>query len=454
MFSHGKTETLDMTKGAILPQIVSFAIPLFLGNIFQQLYNTTDCFIVGRFLGRDALAAVGSTSHLVSIAIGFFNGLSIGAQVVISQAFGAKDIKALKAAIHTALLFSLIIGLVLSFAGVFTSPLILKLISVPGSVFSLASVYLKIYFSGLLFLILYNMASGILRGLGDSKRPLYFLIFSSLINIFLDLFFVVILHKGIEGVALATVLAQMISIIPVLCVLCSSKNEVFKINLKELKINFPILIRILKIGLPGAISSSITAFSNTFMQKYVNAFGEACIAGWSVFARFDNFIIMPMQSIAFSVTTFVSQNYGAKQPERIKKGVRLSYLMNISLITFLALLLFILAPFLSSIFTNDKTSIHYASLFIRYTAPFYILCTTTMFFSHTMRGFGLSLIPTFITFSCFVALRQIFLFIMTQIFPGERGFVFVAFTYPLAWCVSSIIMILYYRKKTAKLFKS
>lgn len=457
MTSSNRTKTMNMTNGTILPQIVSFAVPLFLGNIFQQLYNTADCFIVGHFLGRDALAAVGSTSHLVLIAIGFFNGLSTGAQVVISQCFGAKDNKTLNEAINTALLFSFIIGIILALIGFFASPLILKMISVPSSIFSLSDSYLRIYFSGIIFLILYNMASGILRALGDSKRPLYFLIFSSFVNIILDLIFIIILRMGVKGAALATVFSQMISIIPVFVILFSginvaekSENQcVFRLSFKNLKINISILRKMLKIGLPGAVSSSITSFSNTFMQKYINIYGESCIAGWSVFARFDGFIIMPMISISFAVTTFVSQNYGARQLERIKKGVQLSYLLNILIIGFLSIILFVFARFLSSFFTNDAESIRYASLFIRYTAPFYLLCSTTMFFSQALRGFGDSLVPTIITFSGFVVLRQAFLFIATRL---SDSFSVVAVGYPIVWCITSLVMFLYYRRKIRRRF--
>lgn len=457
MISSNRTKTMDMTSGAIISQIVSFAVPLFLGNIFQQLYNTADCFIVGHFLGRDALAAVGSTSHLVLIAIGFFNGLSTGAQVIISQSFGARDTKTLNAAINTSLLFSFITGIVLSFVGFFASPLILKLISVPPSIFKLASSYLRIYFSGISFLILYNMASGILRALGDSKRPLYFLIFSSFVNIILDLLFIIILKMGIKGAALATVFSQMISVIPAFVILFAGINvatksenqEVFRFSLKNLKINISILKKMLKIGLPGAVSSSVTSFSNTFMQKYVNIYGASCIAGWAVFARFDGFIIMPMISISFAVTTFVSQNYGARQSARIKNGIQLSYLLNVFIIGFLSVLLFVFAQFLSSFFTDDTESIRYASLFIRYTAPFYLLCSTTMFFSQALRGFGDSLVPTIITFSGFVVLRQAFLFITTRL---SDSFAAVAVGYPIVWCVTSLVMFLYYRWKIKNKF--
>lgn len=431
---------IDMTRGRILSHIIIFAFPLFLGNIFQQLYNTADCFIVGRFLGRDSLAAVGSTSQLVLTAIGFFNGLATGAQVVISQSFGAKDKVALKRAIHTALLFSVLIGIFLTFLGIFVSPLVLHLISVPPAIFDLANSYLRIYFSGSSFLILYNMGAGILRALGDSKRPLYFLVFSSVVNIILDSVFVFFLKMGIQGVAFATVISEGISLVPVFWVLFSAEYD-YTLRLKDLKIDHEILLKILKIGLPGAVSACLTAFSNTFMQKYVNFFGENCIAGWAIFARFDNLIIMPMMSISFAVTTFVSQNYGAGEFARIKKGVKISFYLNFLMIALLSVLMFAFAPFLSSLFANDSESIRYSSLFIRFTSPFYIFCATTMLFSQALRGFGNSLAPTLITFGGFVVLRQLFLFVSTSF---SSSFAFVAIGYPIVWIVTTLVMAVYW----------
>ena len=436
----------DMTKGSVLPQIVLFAIPLFIGNLFQQLYNTADCFVVGHFLGKNALAAIGSTSHIIMTVTSFFNGFSTGAQIVISQTFGSKNIRLLRKSIHTALASSAIISLFMTALGLFTSPLILRLIQVPEEVFELANSYLKIYFSGVVFLIFYNMCAGILRALGDSRRPLYFLIFSSVVNIILDLVFVIYFNLGIKGAALATVISEAISIIPVLYVLCFT-DEVYKISLKELKIDWPLFIKMLKIGLPGAISSSITSFSNTFMQKYINFFGASCIAGWAVFGRFDQFRIMLMTSISFAATTFVAQNYGAQETIRIKKGIKISVLVSLIVISFLSALDLCFADFLSSLFISDIESIHYGSLFIRYTALFYIPCAMCMLFSQILRGFGNSMAPTIITFSGFVLLRQTILFVGTKI---TSSFWLVATAYPVVWIFTAAVMLLYFRRFTIK----
>lgn len=438
-----KSSVTDMTQGAVLPEIILFALPLFIGNIFQQLYNTADCFVVGKILGRDSLAAIGSTSQLVLALIGFFSGFSTGAQVVISQSFGAKNLEKLRKAVHTAVLSSAFISILLAVSGVLISPLMLRMIRVPENVFDLADSYLRVYFSGLVFLILYNIGSSILRALGDSKHPLYFLIFSSAVNIILDLIFVVVLKLGIEGAAYATVISEAVSVILVFYVLFSS-NSVYRISFKNLKIDFPLFCEMLKLGLPGAVSSSITAFSNTFMQKYINVFGAPCIAGWAVFARFDQFLIMPMVSISFSATTFVSQNFGAKNFARIKTGIILSLKLMSLIIIPASALLFIFAFLLVSFFISDAESVRYGALFVRYTAPFYIFCGVTMLFSQVLRGTGDVIVPTSITFLGFVVLRQVILLVSSKI---SSDFAPVAVAYPVVWIVTSAAMIIYFKFK-------
>lgn len=430
-----------MTQGPVLPLIFRFALPLFIGNIFQQLYNTADCFVVGRFLGRDALAAIGSTSQLVLTVVNFFNGFSIGAEVLISQFYGSKNIPNLRKAIHTALVSSFLISIFMTGVGLVTSPMILHLIGVPDEVFSEADAYLKIYFAGIAFLIFYNMGSGILRALGDSKRPLYFLIFSSLVNLILDLFFVVGLKLGVEGAAWATVISEALSTIPVICSLIFTK-EVYKLSIKELKIEASLFSKMMKIGLPGAISSSITAFANTFMQKYVYFFGASCMAGWSVFARLDQLVHLPMRSISFAATTFVAQNYGAGKKARIKNGIRVSFTLSILMIFVLSVLLFIFSKQLTNLFISDAESVEYGKLFMRRAAPFYICCATCMLHSQILRGLGNSIIPTILSFSGFVVLRQTILFIGTRI---SSSFWIVSTAYPVVWIYTAVSMLIYFK---------
>ncbi len=438
-----KSGTINMTQGPILKNLILFSMPLFAGNIFQQLYNTADCMIVGRFLGRDALAAVGSTGQLVFGITGFFSGLATGAQIIISQSFGAKNKSAMRAAIHTALLFSFLLSLILTFTGVFVSNFILRLIHVPDVILSLATEYLQVYFAGISFLILYNTGSAILRAFGDSKRPLYFLIFSSATNIILDILFVLVFKMGIRGAAFATVLSEVISILPVFYVLFTTKED-FKISIRELAINPQALLRILRLGLPGALSSFLIAFSNTFIQKYVNVFSKACIAGWAVFNKFDNFIIMPMISISYAVTTFVSQNYGAGNLKRVQAGVKSAAKLILAVIALLSALSFLFSKSIASLFISDTESIHFASLFIRHVTPFYILCAITMLYCQALHGLGEALIPTAITFGGFVLLRQTYLFIGTRL---TSSFSLVALAYPLVWIATSAAITIYYKAK-------
>ncbi len=430
-----------MTQGAILSHILAFAVPLFLGNVFQQLYNTADCFVVGHFLGWEALAAIGSTSQLILAVIVFFNGFATGMQVVISQCFGAKDMLRLKRAIHTTVFSSVFICILMTLLGLLLSPVLLRLIKLPKNVFDSASSYLEIYFCGISFLILYNIGSGILRALGDSRRPLYFLVFSSLVNIAFDFLFVAVFKWGVRGVAFATVISELVSIIPVFYALFCTGNF-YTVSLRDMRIDFPLLFEMLRIGLPGAISASLTAFSNTFMQKYVNAFGAACIAGWAVFARFDQLVIMPMMSISFATTTFVSQNFGANQWKRIQSGVRLSLGVMLLLVALISAFLFVFSKELSAFFVDDAESLRYSSRFIRCTAPFYVLCALCMLFSQILRGLGDSFVPTVITFSGFVLLRQAFLFISTRL---TRNFLVVALAYPIVWIFTTVAMLIYYR---------
>lgn len=438
-----------MTQGKIVPLLLKFSAPLLLGNLFQQFYNTFDTFIVGRVIGSQALAAIGSTSHFVNTVINFFNGLAIGAQVVISQFFGAKNFPSLKKAINTTIFSSLIFSLFVTVIQINISPFILRLISTPPDVLVQANQYLKIYFLGTAALTLYNMGSGILRALGDSTRALIFLVISSLSNIILDILFVVLLGKGIAGAAYATVLSELLSAI--LVIISLQRLEVkMRLELKHPQIDFLILKKIMKLGLPGAISSSITSFSNTFMQKYINYFGTSCMAGWAIFSKFDQFAILPMHSLASGATTFVAQNYGAKKSERIRDGIKKSFILNFSVISILSLLLIFQANFFASFFSDDAEVIYFAECFIYLTAPFFVLCGFSMLFSNVMRGFGIAFRPTIITFVGFVLFRQIMLLIISQ---TSNSFTLIALVYPAAWPLVIIIYIIWlfiFRKKRIK----
>ena len=312
-----------MTEGSILGHLIRFSLPLLLGNLFQQLYNTVDSIVVGNFVSKEALAAVGSTGSIINMVVSMMSGLSIGATVVIAQYYGARDHKNLHDAVHTTMLATLISSTVFIGVGVALVGPMLRFMRTPEDVFGEASTYLTIYFLGLPGLLVYNMSSGILRAVGDSKRPLYFLCFCTAFNTLFDLLFVIVFHMGVEGVAYATILAEYLSAILTSYVLVHT-HAPYQLHPRNLSINFPILKKIIGIGFPSALQQVLTCFSNVYVQSYVNAFGSSCMAGWSACNKTDSFIMLPVSSLSMAITTFVGQNTGADKPERAREGVRTS----------------------------------------------------------------------------------------------------------------------------------
>ncbi|MBP5169514.1 MAG: MATE family efflux transporter, partial [Oscillospiraceae bacterium] len=302
-----KTTARNMTIGPIFGQLVLFSLPLMLGNVFQMLYNTVDSIIVGNFVSKQALAAIGSTTMITNMMVFFFNGFSVGAGVTIGQYFGARNMEKLHRAIETTMAATFLLSLIFSIAGVMLVRPLLRMMSTPEDVFADATIYLKIYIGGISGLLIYNMGSGILRAVGDSTRPLYFLILTSILNILLDLFFVIVLKTGIAGAAIATILSQFLSGVLILVLLTRTK-DIYRLRWGELRLDLPILRQIFAVGMPAAIQSVLTAFSNIFVQSYINFFGSDCMAGWSSYNKLDQFIMLPMQSMAMAATTFVSQN--------------------------------------------------------------------------------------------------------------------------------------------------
>ena len=307
-----------MTSGSITKLLIMFAVPLVIGNLFQQLYNTVDSLVVGNFVGSHALAAVGSTTSIINMIVMFFTGTSVGAGVVISRYYGAHDDEKLHIAVETTMALTFICGILLTGLGIWVTPYMLEFMSTPEDVLPSASVYLEIYFSGVFGLLVYNMGSAILRAVGDTKRPLYFLCLSSVMNIALDLLFVVGFGMAIEGVAYATIISQFISAALVLVVL-SRSTENYRLTWRDLRIDKGIFKQILMIGLPTGFQQSLTSFSNVYVQSYINTFGSSCMAGWSSYSKIDQFVFLPMQSIGQASTTFMSQNLGAGNLPRAKK---------------------------------------------------------------------------------------------------------------------------------------
>lgn len=437
-----KGKDVDMTQGNILRHLIMFAFPLLVGNIFQQLYNTVDTWVVGNFVSNQAYAAVGTVGPIINMLIGFFMGLSSGAGVVISQYYGAKQFDKVHDTVHTAVLMTLILGVAFTAIGVGMTPLMLDLINMPDNVIPEATAYLTIYFSGILGLMLYNMGSGILRAVGDSQRPFYFLVVCAILNTVLDLVFVLCCGMGVEGVALATILSQCVSAVLVMWTLLKT-DECIKLRLSDLRISFAMLKKIITVGIPAAIQMAITAFSNIFVQSYINYFGDFCMSGWTTYAKVDQLLFLPMQSIALASTTFVGQNLGCNQVDRAKQGVRQSLLLSVGATAILMIPVLLFAPQIVAFFNNAPEVIHYGSLFLRWLTPFYVLCCFNQIYSGALRGAGNTKAPMIIMLTSFVAFRQLYLFVMSLVCNEVLP---IAMSYPAGWLLCSALTTVYYHR--------
>ena len=440
---------VDMTEGSIFRHLISFALPLLIGNLFQQLYNTVDTWVVGNYVSNEAFSAVGTVAPIINMLIGFFLGLSSGAGVVISQYYGAKRYDKVQDTVHTSIVLTLVLGVLFTAIGILMTPFMLRFMKTPQEVFPESSAYLTVYFSGVLGLMLYNMGSGILRAVGDSRRPFYFLVISAVLNIALDLVFVLAFRMGVRGVAYATIIAQGISAILVLGTLMRSDSCV-KLRLRSLKIHWDMLGKIFKIGVPAAIQMAITSFSNVFVQSYINHFGADCMSGWTAYGKIDQLLFLPMQSLALASTTFVGQNLGRNQVERAKAGVRTALAMA-AVSTVAAMVPVILfAPQLVSFFNRNPEVIGYGTLLLRWISPFYVLCCVNQVYSGALRGAGNSRAPMIIMLCSFVAFRQIYLFVTANFISNT--ILPIALGYPAGWFVCSALTLLYYSR--VKLSKS
>ena len=439
--THGRSATRDMTRGSIIRQIILFSLPLMLGNVFQMLYNTVDSVVVGNYVGKEALAAVGSTTMIVNMLVFFFNGFSVGAGVVIAQRFGARDMDRLHTAIETTMAMTLVLCAAFTAIGILSVKPMLRLMNTPDDVFDGAASYLTIYFWGISGLLIYNIGSGILRAVGDTTRPLLFLILTSLLNIALDLLFVLAFHMGIEGVAYATILSQLVSAVLTLRLLTMTK-EIYKLTWRDLRIDGGVLKRIFAVGLPAGIQSVITSLSNIFVQGYINHFGSSCMAGWSCYNKLDGFIMLPMQSTAMAATTFVSQNVGAKQYDRAARGTRDSILLSVGITGLIAVVLVIFAGPAIGLFTRDASVIEYGVLFMRANTLFLIANAVNHTLAGALRGRGDSRGPMLIMIGCFVVIRQIYLFVVTRFIANTP--LLVGLGYPVGWISCCVIEVAYY----------
>ena len=430
-----------MTSGPIARQIILFSLPLMLGNIFQMLYNTVDAIVVGKFVSSEALAAVGSTGPIVNIAVFFFNGFSVGAGVVIAQHFGARDMDRLHTAIETTVGMTFLFSAVFTLLGVLGVKPMLRLMDTPEDVFPEATTYLTIYFLGIAGLLTYNMGSGILRAVGDTIRPLMFLALTSVLNILLDLAFVVGLKLGIAGAAYATILAQFISAVLTLSLLTRTR-DVYRFTWKDMRVDPGVLRRVFAVGLPAAFQSVITAFSNVFVQSYVNFFGSDCMAGWSCYNKLDQFMLLPMNSMSVAAMTFVSQNVGAKRFKRADQGTRTTLLLTMAVTAAIAVSLYIFAEPAVGLFSDEPAVIEYGALFLHTNILFLMGNCVIHVLAGSMRGRGDSRGPMFVMLLSFVAIRQVYLFVVTHYVANTP--MLVGLGYPVGWVTCCIIMLTYY----------
>ena len=436
-----KNKAADMTQGSIARHLLSFAFPLLLGNIFQQLYNTVDTWVVGNFASNEAFSAVGSVGPIINVLIGLFMGLSTGAGAVISQFYGAKHTEHVREAVHTSVMLTLVLSIVFTFVGILFTPGMLRLTKMPSNVMPEAVTYLRIYFAGITGLLFYNMGAAILRSVGDTRRPFYFLVVSALLNSVLDLVFVVGFRMGVAGVAWATILAQGISAVLVLRSLARSEDSI-RLELKRLRIHWDVLKKIFRVGIPAALQLAVTSFSNVFVQSYINHFGHNFMSGWTAYSKINQIIILPMQSISLAITTFVGQNLGAGLPQRAKKSVGTAFLLSAGTALVLMIPVMVFAPQLVGFFNPNKDVIGFGTLLLRRIAPFYLVYCVHDTLGGALRGAGNGKVPMMVTLGCLVGFRQVYLYVMANYICNEV--IPIAMSFPAGWVLSSAIVLIYF----------
>lgn len=437
-----KSKTL-LTEGVIWKKIVGFAIPLFLGSLFQQLYNTADSLIVGNFLGSDALAAVSSSGSLIFLLVGFFNGIAVGAGVVIARYFGARRQQELQDAIHTTVGFGIVSGILLTVIGLVMAPKILIWMKTPADVLVNSVLYFRIYFLGSLAFVLYNNFVGILQAVGDSRHPLYYLIVSSVLNIILDLVFVGVFHYGVGSAALATIISQFTSAGLCLYRLTKKSPEEYRVHLRKIRLHRKMLRQIISNGLPTGIQNSVISIANVVVQSNINSFGKMAVAGCGAYSKIEGFGFLPITCFSMSLTTFISQNLGARKIDRVKKGARFGVVTSLLLAELVGIIIYITIPVLISGFNSDPGVISFGVRQARTVTLFYFLLAYSHCMAGLFRGAGKAVVPMCVMLVCWCMIRVIYITVATSIIP-EIEVVFWA--YPLTWTLSSISFTVYYLK--------
>ncbi len=432
---------VDITEGVIWKQLLTFFFPILLGTFFQQLYNTADAIIVGKFVSTEALAAVGgATGTLINLIVGFFVGLSSGATVILAQHFGARRHEEVSKTVHTGLSLAICGGLVIMVVGILLSPAMLRMLNTPDDVMEYALTYMRIYFAGMIPSLIYNIGSGILRAVGDSRRPLYFLIASCLANIVLDVIFVLGFEMGVAGAALATILSQTVSAVLVIAVLTRTANS-YQLQIKKMGFDLPILGRIVKIGLPAGLQSVMYSLSNVIVQSSINAFGTTVMAAWTAWGKMDGTFWMIISAFGIAITTFTGQNFGAGKFDRMKKSVRVCLAMAMGTTVIVSGILLLFGPYVFRLFSNEEAVVLQGMEILRTLAPFFFTYICIEIFSGAVRGVGDTVIPTLMTLVGICLLRTVWLLVIA---PAQNSVPFTLYCYPITWSITSVLFVLYY----------
>lgn len=430
-----------IVEGVIWKQLLIYFFPILLGTFFQQLYNTVDAVVVGNYLGKEALAAVGgATGTIINLLVGFFVGLSSGATVVISQYFGGGDEEGVSRAVHTSIALSLAGGIFLTFVGIFGARWALEMMGTTADVIGGATDYMRIYFAGVIMNLLYNMSSGILRAIGDSRRPMIYLIICCLVNIVLDILFVGFMHMGVAGAAIATISSQAVSAILTMRALMRTE-ECYKFVIKKLRVDFPLLGRILRIGFPAGIQSMMYSISNLLIQANINALGTDTMAAWTAFGKVDSIIWMVMGAFSVAVTTFVGQNWGAGKVDRVKTSIRTGMVVELLSTLIMSGVILLTGQHLIRLFTQDEGVIAISLMIMHCNVPLYVSFVPIDLLSGGMRGMGNSLAPMLIICFGVCIFRVVWLFTAV---PLNNNIITIVLSYPISWILTSIVMIIYY----------
>lgn len=431
-----------MTEGSIPGHIFSFAMPLLLGNLFQQFYSAVDSAIVGRFVGKEALAAVGSSTSLIFLIVSLFMGIAIGGSVCVSQYYGAGDDEGVHHAVHTIFAFSLAAGSAMSVLGIFLSRFLLRLMGTPADVIGLSSLYFSIFFGGSLALVFYNMGSGLLRAIGDSRRPMIYLIVSTVSNIILDLLFVAVFKWGIAGAALATVVSEALSAVLVIRVLMKT-TESYKVILKDIRFYKRQLKNIVQVGLPSGIQNSVVSLSNVVVQSSINSFGTIAVAGCGAYMKIDGFVLLPAMSFSMALTTFVGQNIGAGRHDRVRQGLKVGTLMSLGTSLIIILILQFATRPLLSIFSSDPEVVGVGMMMMHVVSTGYLMVAASHALAGVLRGAGLTKVPMFVMIGCWCILRMTWILAVARPLGSLK---LVLAGYPITWAASMILILIYLKK--------